>query len=87
MIKPELHHLIEFEFCDKNGNRVHKYANGDFVTYDMDGNPIKYSKVRPDGRSGWKPSDYRTPEDRMREIETRMAGIESRLERLENDGR
>ena len=86
MIEPNLHHLAEYEFCDKDGNRV-RYANDYYVTYDMDGNPIKYSKVRPDGRSGRKPSDYRTPEDRMHEIETRMTGIESRLERLENDGR
>ena len=80
MIKPELHHLIEFEFCDKNGNRVHKYPDGTIVTYDRNGHPISC-------KSGRKPHNYRTPEDRMREIETRMVGIESRLERLENDGR
>lgn len=87
MTEHVLTHIAEYEFCDKDGNRVRKYADDYYVTYDMDGNPIKYSKVRPDGRSGRKPSDYRTPEDRMREIESRMAGIESRLERLENDAR
>lgn len=87
MTEPILTHIVEYEFCDKDGNRVRKFADDYYVTYDKDGHPIKYSKVRPDSPPSRKPSSYRTPEDRMREIETRVYGIESRLERLENDGR
>lgn len=79
MANQELHRL-EFEFTDKSGNRVHVHKDGTIVTYDRNGHPISC-------KSGRKPHNYRTPEDRMREIETRMAGIELRLERLENDGR
>lgn len=75
-----LPHQLEFEFNDRSGNTVHVYANGEVVTFDRNGRPIRHKKSR-------KPDCYRTPEERMQDIETRMAGIEVRMERLENDGR
>ena len=75
-----LPHLVEYEFCDKGGNTVRVYASGDVVTFDRNGRPMRHKK-------GHKPDGYVAPEDRMRDLETRMSGIEARVNRLENDGR
>lgn len=84
MGEQKLPKLYVRESYDNDGNLVKEFSNGVIVTLDQDGNVISRKDNRKQAN---KPANYRTPEDRMREIETRMAGIELRLERLENDGR